>query len=206
MNRRLLWMASAAMIAASGQAWAQTAPQPANQAVALDEIVVTAQKREQNLQDVPAAVSAVSSEQLEARNVVQVTDVVRVSPSLTVTENTNATGNSINLRGIGTFSFSIGIEPSVAVVVDDVALLQQAQAFSGPQRHRSPGNPARSARHAVWQERRRRGYQHRHPEADKDPDGLRRRHADQRWRKARRRDGLGPDLRQGRLPPQRLLR
>jgi iron complex outermembrane receptor protein len=124
-------MASAAMIAASGQAWAQTAPQPVNQTVALDEIVVTAQKREQNLQDVPAAVSAVSSEQLEARNVVQVTDVVRVSPSLTVTENTNATGNSINLRGIGTFSFSIGIEPSVAVVVDDVALLQQAQAFSG---------------------------------------------------------------------------
>lgn len=131
MNRRLLWMASAAMIAASGQALAQTAQQPAGQAVALDEIVVTAQKREQNLQDVPAAVSAVSSEQLEARNVVQVTDVVRVSPSLTVTENTNATGNSINLRGIGTFSFSIGIEPSVAVVVDDVALLQQAQAFSG---------------------------------------------------------------------------
>ena len=128
MNRRLLWLASAAMVATSGQAWAQEAVQAADQ---LDAIVVTAQKREQNLQDVPAAVSAVTSEQLEARNVTQVADVVRVSPSLTVTENTNATGNSINLRGIGTFSFSIGIEPSVAVVVDDVALLQQAQAFSG---------------------------------------------------------------------------
>ncbi|MDR7116844.1 TonB-dependent receptor [Caulobacter sp. BE254] len=131
MNRRLLWMASAALVAMSGHAWAQTAAQPADEATALDTIVVTAQKREQNLQDVPAAVSAVSGEQLETRNVVQVTDVVRISPSLTVTENTNATGNSINLRGIGTFSFSIGIEPSVAVVVDDVALLQQAQAFSG---------------------------------------------------------------------------
>jgi iron complex outermembrane receptor protein len=124
-------MASAALVAMSGHAWAQTAAQPADEAIALDTIVVTAQKREQNLQDVPAAVSAVSGEQLETRNVVQVTDVVRISPSLTVTENTNATGNSINLRGIGTFSFSIGIEPSVAVVVDDVALLQQAQAFSG---------------------------------------------------------------------------
>jgi iron complex outermembrane receptor protein len=131
MNRRLLWLASAAMVATSGHAWAQAAAQPAEQVTALDTIVVTAQKREQNLQDVPAAVSAVTSEQLEARNVVQVADVVRVSPSLTITENTNATGNSINLRGIGTFSFSIGIEPSVAVVVDDVALLQQAQAFSG---------------------------------------------------------------------------
>ena len=49
MNRRLLWMASAAMIAASGQVWAQAAPKSAEQNVALDEIVVTAQKREQNL-------------------------------------------------------------------------------------------------------------------------------------------------------------
>ena len=97
----------------------------------LEEIVVTAQKREQNLQDVPVAVSAISADQLESRGVAGVTDVARVSPSLTITENTNATGNSINLRGIGTYSFSIGIEPSVAIVVDDVALLQQAQAFSG---------------------------------------------------------------------------
>jgi iron complex outermembrane receptor protein len=98
---------------------------------ALGDIVVTAQRREQNLQDIPVAVTAITADQLEARGVANVTDVVRVSPSLTITENTNATGSSINLRGIGTFSFSIGIEPSVAIVVDDVALLQQAQAFSG---------------------------------------------------------------------------
>jgi len=98
---------------------------------ALGDIVVTAQRREQNLQDIPVAVTAITADQLEARGVGTVTDVVRVSPSLTITENTNATGSSINLRGIGTFSFSIGIEPSVAIVVDDVALLQQAQAFSG---------------------------------------------------------------------------
>lgn len=103
----------------------------ASEADGLGEIVVTAQRREQNLQDVPVAVTAITADQLEARGIAAVTDVVRVSPSLTVTENTNATGSSINLRGIGTFSFSIGIEPSVAIVVDDVALLQQAQAFSG---------------------------------------------------------------------------
>ncbi|WP_442678803.1 TonB-dependent receptor [Sphingomonas sp. ASY06-1R] len=97
----------------------------------LGEIVVTAQRRAQNLQDVPVAVTAFTADQMEARGVSTVTDIARVSPSLTVTENTNATGSSINLRGIGTFSFSIGIEPSVAIVVDDVALLQQAQAFSG---------------------------------------------------------------------------
>ncbi|AOH85076.1 TonB-dependent receptor [Sphingomonas panacis] len=97
----------------------------------LEDIVVTAQKREQSLQRVPVAVTAITADQLETRGVAAITDVARVSPSLTITENTNATGNSINLRGIGTFSFSIGIEPSVAIVVDDVALLQQAQAFSG---------------------------------------------------------------------------
>src|SRR5688572_1778733 len=111
MNRRVVWLASAAMMAASGSAWAQAAPASQASEVELDAIVVTAQKREQNLQEVPVAVSAVSGEQLEARGVAQVTDVVRVAPSLTITENTNATGNSINLRGIGTFSFSIGIEP-----------------------------------------------------------------------------------------------
>ncbi|KQM13340.1 TonB-dependent receptor [Novosphingobium sp. Leaf2] len=110
---------------------ADAAPQAAEQSGGLEEIVVTAQKREQNLQDVPVAVSAIGADQIEARGVATFTDVARVSPSLTITENTNATGSSINLRGIGTFSFSIGIEPSVAIVVDDVALLQQAQAFSG---------------------------------------------------------------------------
>lgn len=97
----------------------------------LSEIVITAQRREQNLQDVPVAVTAITADQLEARGIAAVTDIVRVSPSLTISENTNATGSSIKLRGIGTFAFSIGIEPSVAIVVDDVALLQQAQAFSG---------------------------------------------------------------------------
>ncbi len=108
-----------------------SAPAAEADSAALGDIVVTAQRREQNLQDIPVAVTAITADQLEARGVANVTDVVRVSPSLTITENTNATGSSINLRGIGTFSFSIGIEPSVAIVVDDVALLQQAQAFSG---------------------------------------------------------------------------
>src|SRR5688572_22724793 len=82
MNRRVVWLASAAMMA-SGSAWAQAAPasQAGASEVELEAIVVTAQKREQNLQDVPVAVSAVSGEQLEARGVGQVTDIVRVAPS-----------------------------------------------------------------------------------------------------------------------------
>lgn len=99
--------------------------------VGLQEIVVTAQKREQNLQDVPVAVTAISGDALISRNVSTVSDLPRVAPSLTVTQGNVPTNNSINLRGIGTTAFSTGIEPSVAVIVDDVALLQQAQAFTG---------------------------------------------------------------------------
>lgn len=98
---------------------------------ALEDIVVTAQKREQNLQDVPVAVTAITADTLINRNVSTISDLPRLAPSLTVTTGALPTNNSINLRGIGTVAFSTAIEPSVAVIVDDVALLQQAQAFSG---------------------------------------------------------------------------
>ena len=98
---------------------------------ALEDIVVTAQKREQNLQDVPVAVTAITADTLVNRNVATISDLPRLAPSLTVTTGALPTNNSINLRGIGTVAFSTAIEPSVAVIVDDVALLQQAQAFSG---------------------------------------------------------------------------
>lgn len=97
----------------------------------LEEIVVTAQKREQRLQNVPVAVTAITADTLVSRNVTTVSDLTKLAPSLTVTQSNTPTNNSINLRGIGTFAFSVGVEPSVAVIVDDVALLQQSQAFSG---------------------------------------------------------------------------
>ena len=95
------------------------------------DIVVTAQKREQRLQDVPVAVTALTAETLINRGIAQVSDVTRAVPSLTVSENTSAQSASINIRGIGTSAFSTGVEPAVLVIVDDVALLQQAQAFTG---------------------------------------------------------------------------
>jgi len=97
----------------------------------LADIIVTAQKRAQNLRDVPTSITALSSETLQARGVSQVADLPALTPSLTVTQGTDALQSSINLRGVGTSAFSIAIEPSVAVIVDDVPLLQQAQAFSG---------------------------------------------------------------------------
>lgn len=97
----------------------------------LEEIVVTAQKREQNLQDVPVAVTALTADALANRGIQEVTDITRAVPSLTITQTQSPNNNNIILRGIGTNAFSTGVESSVAVVVDDVSLLQQSQAFSG---------------------------------------------------------------------------
>lgn len=96
----------------------------------LDEVVVVAQKRAQNLQDVPVAVTAISSEMLENQHIVTFNDLARVAPGLTITESSNVANSSINLRGIGTFVFSTGLEPAVSVIVDDVPIVQTAQAFT----------------------------------------------------------------------------
>lgn len=96
----------------------------------LETIVVTAQKREQNLLEVPVAVSVIGAEQLETFGVADFVALARVAPSLTVNEGANTNNSTIRLRGIGTFAFSIAVEPSVSVIVDDVAVVQQAQAFN----------------------------------------------------------------------------
>ena len=95
----------------------------------LEEIVVTAQKREQNMQSVPVAVTALSSEAIENGRIADFSDLTRAAPSMTITQTTSSPNNSIILRGIGTFAFSIGVEPSVAVIIDDMPVVQQAQAF-----------------------------------------------------------------------------
>ncbi|HNC69061.1 MAG TPA: TonB-dependent receptor plug domain-containing protein, partial [Pseudomonadales bacterium] len=97
-------------------------------AAELEEIIVTAQKREENTMDVPAAVSVLSASALERLGVANFNDVARISPSITIEQGANSNNNTIRMRGIGTYSYSIGIEPSVSVVIDDVAVVRQAQA------------------------------------------------------------------------------
>lgn len=94
------------------------------------DIIVTAQKREQNLQDVPLAVQALGAAQLESNSVRAFTDLNRVAPSLVVRPDTNPVNASVSIRGIGTFAFAVAVEPSVAVVLDDVPLTFQARAFA----------------------------------------------------------------------------
>ncbi len=126
--KRLFCCASvpALLLAMSTSAFAQTASDP----IALDEVVVTAQKRAENVQNVPLAVSVVTARQLESAGVKEFTDVGRVAPSLTIRQADQPINASVALRGIGTFAYGIGVEPSVAVQLDDVPVSFQARAFA----------------------------------------------------------------------------
>jgi iron complex outermembrane receptor protein len=94
------------------------------------DIIVTAQKRAENVQRVPLAISVVSQAQLEASGVRQFQDLGRIAPSLTVRPAEHPVNANVSLRGVGTFAFGIGVEPSVAVLVDEVPLAFQARAFT----------------------------------------------------------------------------
>lgn len=129
MSRKIWLLAGFSTLALVQPAMAQEAATEVAPTGGLEEIVVTAQKREQNLQSVPVSVTALSAESLANNRIADFTDLTRAASSLTVTQATSAPNNSIILRGIGTFAFSIGVEPSVAVIVDDLPVVQQAQAF-----------------------------------------------------------------------------
>lgn len=107
----------AAGLGAVGAAQAQVGD-AATDSTGLQDIVVTAQKRSQNLQDVPVAVSAVGSDTLESANISNAADLGRLVPALSVFVTTGAVQPF--LRGIGNPGSLLGNESSVAVYLDDV--------------------------------------------------------------------------------------
>ena len=89
--------------------------------LALEEVVVTAQKREQSAQDVPIAVTAMSADQLQAQNIDTIVDVQRANPSFSVRPGYNrASQTPVSIRGIGTSGVSAAFEGSVGFYVDGV--------------------------------------------------------------------------------------
>ncbi|MES2698837.1 MAG: TonB-dependent receptor, partial [Pseudomonadota bacterium] len=87
-----------------------------------DQIIVTAQFREQNLQDTPIAITAMSAEMLEARSQTSIQDVANQAPSVTLKPQGAAFGPALgaNIRGVGQFDFNPAVEPGVGFYVDDV--------------------------------------------------------------------------------------
>ena len=112
----LALMATGSLFAISTAAFAQETPAPAKDDAIV--VVVTAQKREQKLQDVPMAITVAGAVQLERMQVTTVRDLDRVSPAVTFVD--GAPGGGAGIRGIATQSFTPSAEASVGIVVDGV--------------------------------------------------------------------------------------
>lgn len=90
-------------------------------AVTLGDVVVTAQRREQSLQDVPIAITAFSAETLERTAATGIQDIAGKAPGVTLTQ-FNIGEPQIFIRGVGTTSDSAASDPSIGVSIDEVAI------------------------------------------------------------------------------------
>jgi iron complex outermembrane receptor protein len=96
----------------------------------VDEVVVTAQLREQSLQDVPIVVTSVSAQQLQDAGIRDIKDLTIATPGLTVTSTSSAAVTTARIRGVGTVGDNAGLESSVGVVIDGVYRPRNGVAFT----------------------------------------------------------------------------
>ena len=94
------------------------------------DIVVTAQKRSERLQDVPLAVSVIGGDALASTGAPGLDGAVSLVPALNFQKSGTTLNQSLFLRGVGTTTFSIAGEPSVSSVVDGVVFARTGEAFS----------------------------------------------------------------------------
>ena len=111
----------------------------------VDSIVVTAQKREQNLQDVPVVVTAVGAKLLQDTGVRDIKDLTILTPGLTVTSTSSEASTTARIRGVGTVGDNPGLESSVGIVIDgvyrprngvsfgDLGEMERIEVLKGPQ-------------------------------------------------------------------------
>lgn len=113
----LLATTTAAMALSAGTAFAQDAP-AADDSAQLDDVVVTARKREERLQDVPIAVTAVSGETLEREQINVIKDVASLTPGLNISS--DAVGRAfMSIRGVGTTLIDT-VQPGVGIFIDGI--------------------------------------------------------------------------------------
>jgi iron complex outermembrane receptor protein len=100
-----------------------------NSSLALEEVLVTATKREQNMQDVAVAVTALGADLIKEAQINSSEDLTFLVPSLNLQKGSNPRQTSFSIRGIGTQSFSSAAEPSVSTMVDGVVMGRSGQSF-----------------------------------------------------------------------------
>src|SRR5262249_53219024 len=153
-HHRLNWLVSA-IVAASGtfgstsSVWAQDSVSAGNAApsTGLEEIVVSAQRKTENLQTTPIAISAISAQLLESRNLDNVTDLGAFVPNAVIQPLGAGWGSTMAafIRGVGLGDNILSFEPGVPIYVDDVYMgrpqgsifdlldLERVEVLRGPQ-------------------------------------------------------------------------
>ena len=92
-------------------------------ATVFEEIVVTARKREETAQTVPIPMTALSDEQLERRNIRDITEIEKMSPNTDISASSvNSSATTIFMRGIGQGNFASTQDPKIGIYVDGVYL------------------------------------------------------------------------------------
>ncbi|MFC7378023.1 TonB-dependent receptor [Brevundimonas sp. GCM10030266] len=101
-------------------ATAQETPQESS-AASLDDVIVTAQRREQSLQEVPIAITAFGAETLERTAATGISDIAAKAPGVTLTQ-FNIGEPQLYIRGVGTSSDSAASDPSIGFSIDEVSI------------------------------------------------------------------------------------
>jgi iron complex outermembrane receptor protein len=148
MNQPSLLLRRAVLVAlalSAAPVTAQETEQTQESGRSIETIVVTAQKRVQNLQDVPIVVTAISEQLLQDTGVKDIKDLTLLTPGLIVTSTSNESSTTARIRGIGTVGDNPGLESSVGVVIDgvyrprngvsfgDLGELERIEVLKGPQ-------------------------------------------------------------------------
>ena len=112
----------AASLTAIAPAWGQES--------IIEEIIVTASKRPQTLQEIPIAVTVVDADTIAKAQIIDIKDLQSLVPSLRISQLETAGNTSFFIRGFGNGSNNIGIEPSVGVFIDGVYRSRTASAIA----------------------------------------------------------------------------
>lgn len=143
-ENRIAGVATLCMVAAfaGGNVRAQQSTASAQN---LDEIVVTARKREESILKVPVVETAISEVKLEQLQITDFSDLPRLVPGLNLGGNILTIGTMVSIRGVGTVSYDQGVDSSVSLNIDGLSLgnglafqsglfdLQRIEVLKGPQ-------------------------------------------------------------------------
>lgn len=144
-KHKALALAVFAVLCTRPQAYAQQSAAEEEEPTTLATMTVTAQKREEAMQDVPISVTAVPEQLLQDTGVRDIKDLQVLVPGMTVTSTQSEAITTARIRGIGTVGDNVGLESSVGVVIDgvyrprnsvgfgDLGQLERIEVLKGPQ-------------------------------------------------------------------------